>query len=347
MFASVPDIEDRHVRGRTIEHFLPPHQRRVAAPRIRGDHAGNIDGILRRPVLRRVAELGLRQVLDRGARLDRHRDDVDALLHALLAHGLGSQDPPGLRRKEQFHRQGACAREVPGMVAGMEIDPLVREPRALENLLRSPRAGGGHREDAADRGALDTPKRAPAAADDLGGHPPLPVRGARQGHDAPGARDDIARLDGIAHGPDMRIVRLHALVDPDAAAFAERDAGGGGQARLGSDADREDDDVGGNPRSRCGRHDDLPVRGLEAGDGIAQLELDPVLGEVIVQGLGHLRVERGHHLGHRLHDGHGDPSLHEVLGHLEPDEAATDDDGGPDVMLVDPRANPAAVGDGS
>ena len=57
-----------------------------------GDESGEIHRILGGPVLRRIAQLGLAEVVHRSAELDRHADDVDALLDPLFTNRLGAED---------------------------------------------------------------------------------------------------------------------------------------------------------------------------------------------------------------------------------------------------------------
>ena len=50
---------------------------------------------------------------------------------------------------------------------------------------------------------------------------------------------------------------------------------------------------------------------------------------------GHLVVQGGHDLVHHLHDGHRDSPVMEVLGHLQADEAGSDDEGATGTVLFD------------
>ena len=60
----------------------------------------------------------------------------------------------------------------------------------------------------------------------------------------------------------------------------------------------------------------------------AEPQVDAVLADPVVHRRDHLRVERGHDLVGRLDEGHLEAEVHEVLGDLDPDEAAADDDRG-------------------
>ena len=70
----------------------PVRERHVAVEVVDGDHAGQVHGILGGAELRRVAELGLREVAHRSAHLDRRGDHVDALLDALEPDRLRAED---------------------------------------------------------------------------------------------------------------------------------------------------------------------------------------------------------------------------------------------------------------
>ena len=59
-------------------------------------------GVFGRAVLRRVGQLHLLQIEDRHARLNRHREHIDSLVHASPAHGLGTEDFAGLRIEQSL-----------------------------------------------------------------------------------------------------------------------------------------------------------------------------------------------------------------------------------------------------
>ena len=80
---------------------------------------------------------------------------------------------------------------------------------------------------------------------DVVGHPPaLAVGHVGQRDERGGVRDGIRLLDGIAHGIDVRVVGLVGVVDGDAAARPEVQAGQFGQADVRPDADGADDKLG-------------------------------------------------------------------------------------------------------
>jgi hypothetical protein len=76
---------------------VPTRERHQAVEMIHGDHAGQVDGILGGAELRRIAELRLREIANRGVHLDRGRDDVDPFVHPFQADGLRPQDSAMVR----------------------------------------------------------------------------------------------------------------------------------------------------------------------------------------------------------------------------------------------------------
>jgi hypothetical protein len=72
---------------------LVQRQRHVAVQHVLGQHASEIDGILRRAELRGITQLGFGEIVYGAAKLNRSRDDVDALLYAFqfrASHGRAS-----------------------------------------------------------------------------------------------------------------------------------------------------------------------------------------------------------------------------------------------------------------
>ena len=77
-------------------------ERHVAAEHACGDHAGEVDRVLRAPEGRRVAELDLLEVVDGRAQLDRHGERADPLVDAVLAGRLGTEQLPSDLRNRTF-----------------------------------------------------------------------------------------------------------------------------------------------------------------------------------------------------------------------------------------------------
>ena len=154
----------------------------------------------------------------------------------------------------------------------------------------------------------------------------LAVRRARERDVRLRAGDPVPHLDGVAHREDVGDAGAHLVVDDDAAALADRQPRGPGQPDLRPDADAHDHDVGRDRLAGLGEHLERRARALaEAGHVLAQRQPDAVARHVELDVVGHLRVHRRHELGAALDERHVEAEVGEVLGHLEPDEAAADD----------------------
>ena len=68
------------------------------------------------------------------------------------------------------------------------------------------------------------------------------------------ASAEVLDLDGIADGEDIRVAGAHMLIHADAPAFADLESGRLGQRRVGTNAEREDHDVGRILFARLGLH---------------------------------------------------------------------------------------------
>ena len=143
----------------------------------------------------------------------------------------------------------------------------------------------------------------------------------------------------------MRVRGAHLLVHHDPAARTQRESRVTRQTDLGPDTQREDHEIG---RQACAalRHDDETPVGirLESQQAVAQVQLDALIGQVLRHRRRHLRIERRHNLRQLFDNRHGQLTAHEVLGHLEPDEAAAHYDRAPGPPLLDPRTDSPRVG---
>jgi hypothetical protein len=244
-----PDVEERGAGvGGAVEAGLDVGLGVLAAEHAAGDEPRLVDRVLRRAELRRVAQLGLFEVEDGHARLQRDRDHVDPLVDANAADGLRAEQLAGRRVEQHLERQLLGARVVTGVVGGMDVDLAERAPRAPERLLRRPGAGGDLVEDADDRRSLRAPvadRRQRLGAEDGGGRdPPLAVGRTGQRHLRRPATDEVADRDRVADGIDPRIARAHPLVDTDPPARSDVEPGRDGQRAFRADADAECHQVG-------------------------------------------------------------------------------------------------------
>ncbi len=238
------------------------------------------------------------------------------------------------------------ARVVAGVVPRVQVhDAVVRDARPPQALLA--RTGGAHRQphDADDRRALHSPETRAATRNRLGRDAPLPVGGPRERKDDLLTHDHVAHLDHVTHCVDRWVARAHPIVDGDPAPLAHDEAGRLRELPFGSHADGEDHQVGLDPAAGVGDDDEALALTLDPAHPLAEAKRDPARPQVLRDRHGHLGVERGHHLRQLLDDRHSQPAVHEVLGHLETDEAPADDDRLAARSVREPRANPARVGD--
>ena len=134
-------------------------------------------------------------------------------------------------------------------------------------------------------------------------------------------------LDGVADREDVRVAGAHLLVDADPAELPDFDPGHPRQRGIRSHAEREDHDVRRIALARLRRHGQGVVVGLlEAGDAVAQRDVHTMLLEEVADEPPVLRVERGEDLIGHLHHRHVEPAENQVLGRLQADEPAADDD---------------------
>ena len=130
----------------------------------------------------------------------------------------------------------------------------------------------------------------------------------------------MERLDAIARGPHAVGARALTAIDTDPLARAELDARLFRECAVRLDTESEHHHVG-EDRTVGGLHDAIG----EPSDGQLDAHIDAHPAHRVLDGDGHVRVERGHHLWTRLDDRHTCTALYERLRQLEPDVAAADD----------------------
>ena len=157
---------------------------------------------------------------------------------------------------------------------------------------------------------------------------PCRLAGPASAIEAPLAGDEVLDLDGVADGEDVRVARAHLLVDADAAAFADLEAGRLRQRGVRPHAEREDHDVGRIRSSRTwsGPRARRPSACLNPATPSLSARCTPCLLHVALDEARHFPVERRQHLVEHLDQGHVEPAMDEVLRHLEADEPAADHD---------------------
>ncbi len=155
----------------------------------------------------------------------------------------------------------------------------------------------------------------------------MTVGRTRQCHQAPLAGHEVPNLDRVADGEDVGVAGAHLIIDPEPAELADLDASGASKGRVGSHAEREDHQVGSMALARLRRHGEGLAVLLEAGDPVTHHDANTFVFDEVSDELPVLGVERCKDMIGQLDDGDIEPALFEVLGHLQPDEAAPDHHG--------------------
>ena len=239
VLAGCAHVQDRHVFGQGVG----AGEDELAGHHVVGDHAGLVDGVLGLAVGRRVGEVQVDEV--RRAQVGPHggRDDVDAAVHAVGAHGLRAEDlSVGADVHEDMDRLGTG--EIAGVLVGVRVHREVLRARGIEGLAVSAGHGGGEAPDPNDRGALGARDGARGGlavlrvSDRVGDEASPAVRGSGQGDGAV----VVAADRGVTDRVDVVHAGTPVLVDEDVAA-AGLDARGFGEGGVGAHAGRQDDDV--------------------------------------------------------------------------------------------------------
>jgi hypothetical protein len=123
----------------------------------------------------------------------------------------------------------------------------------------------------------------------------------RAGQRAPfcGPEREALYLRRVAHGVDGGVGGAHMAVGDDAALFVQLQSRRARDGAVGRDADGEDDEVGFHAFAALERDADGVAVVLKAGDAVAQVQFHAVFLEILVQQLGHLKVQRRHDLVQR------------------------------------------------
>ena len=238
------------------------------------------------------------------------------------ADALGAEDLVGLGVDEELERHRLRARVVAGVRGRVRVERGWGGPAARSRFSFQP-VVATWRPKTPTIAVPRRPGRVP-------GRPvmtsatkrPWRLAGLASGTSGLRAVERVALLDGVADRVDVRVARAELVVDRDAPARPDGEAGGRGEARLGPHADGRDHDVGGEP---------LAVESVTSASPIArhrgaQVQRRPGPADAAMDGLHHLGVERRHHLVGRLDEGRRDAAVDEVLDHLEADEPAADHD---------------------
>ena len=267
------------------------------------------------------------------AAVDGGGQHVYPLIHALIAHYLGAQQPVTALFKDYLQGQHLAAGIVSRVAHGGE-DHLVHVVARLFGVgLVEAGGGGGHVKELEHGAALGAGVAAVPAADIVRGDAPLLVRRARQRYHRILAGDIVLHLHRISHGVDIRVGGLHPLVHNDAALEPQLQPGLGGQAAVGADAYGQHHHVRMEGSGVLQQHVHAPVLLLKALHGEAQSQLHPVAAHLVVDIGGHVGVEGVHQLFGPLDYGHIQAQLPQVLRQLQAYEAAPRQHGGSGLVL--------------
>ena len=316
-------VQDQHVFGQGVgageDEFAGQH--------VVGDHAGLVDGVLGLAVGGRVGEVQVYEVRRAQAGPHGGRDDVDAAVHAVGAHGLRAENlSVGADVHEDVHGLGAG--EIARVLVGVRVHREVLRARGIEGLPVSADHGGCEATNPNDRGALRARDGARGDLAMLGvgnrvGDEASPaVRGSSQGDGAVVVSADRAvtnRVDFIHAGTPV-------LVDEDVAA-AGLDARGLGEGGVGAHAGRQDDDVGVQHGAVGERHGVVVVAVGDGLGGDACMDAHAEAAQLAGDQRGHLDLEGRQDVFGVLDKVCLEASLREGLGGLDADEPGSEDDG--------------------
>ena len=316
-------VEDRHVLG----EGLRAGEDKLAGQHIVGDHAGLVNGVLGLAVGRRVGEVQVDEIGRLQARSHGGRDDVDAAVHAVGAHGLRAEDR-SVRANVHEDVHGLGTGEIARVLVGMRVHREVLRARGVQGRTVGAGHRGGKAPDADNRGALGAwdGTRAYLAVfrvgDRVGNEASPAVRGSGQG-DGP---DVVAADRAVTDRVDVVGAGAPVLVDEDVAS-AGLDARGLGEGGVGADTGRQDDDVGGQDGAVGEGHGVVVVAVGDGLGGDAGVDVNAEGVQLLRDQRGHLDFEGRQDVLGVLDDVGLEASLCERFGGLDADEPGSEDDG--------------------
>ena len=316
-------VQNWHVLGEGVR----ADEDELAGQHVVGDHAGLVDGVLGLAVGRRVREVQVDEVHRAQAGPDGGRDDVDAAVHAVGAHGLRAQNlSVGADVHEDVHGLGAG--EIARVLVSVRVHREVLRTQGIEGLAVSAGHGGGEATNPNDRGALGARDGARSGlavfgvGDRVGDEASPAVRGSGQGDGAVVVAADRAVADRV----DVIHTGTPVLVHEDVAS-AGLDAPGLGEGRVGADAGRQDDDVGVQHGAvgECHRVEVVAV--CDGLGGNASMDAHAKSAQLLRNQRGHLDLEVRQDVLGELDEVGLEASLCEGFGGFNADEPGAEDDG--------------------
>ena len=316
-------VQDRRVFG---EGFRAGEDK-LAGQHVMRNHAGLVDGVLGLAVGRRVGEVQVDEVSRAQAGPHGGRDDVDAAVHAVGAHGLRAENlPVGADVHEDVHRLGAG--EIARVLVGVRVHREVLRARVIEGLAISAGHGGGEAPDPNDRGALGARDGARGSSavfgvgDRVRDEASPAVRGSGQGDGAVMVTADRAVADRV----DVVRASASVLVDEDVAAPG-LDACGFGEGGIGANPRRQDDDVSGQHGAVGERHCVMVIAVRDGPGGNSCVDVHAEAAQLLRDQRGHLEFEGRQDVPGVLHEVGLKASMREGLNGLDADETGAEDDG--------------------
>ena len=316
-------VQDRHVFGEGVR----AGEDKFAGHHVVGDHAGLVDGVLGLAVGRRVGEVQVDEVRRAQAGPHGGRDDVDAAVHAVGAHGLRAENlSVGADVHEDVHGLGTG--EIARVLVGVRVHREVLRARGIEGLAVSAGHGGGETPDPNDRGALGAWDGARgclavfSVGDRVGDKASPAVRGSSQGNGAVVVSADRAVADRI----DVIHAGTPVLVNEDVASTG-LDARGLGEGGVGAHAGRQDNDVGGQDGAIGERHGVVVVAVGDGLSGNSCMDAHAEAAQLAGDQRGHLDLEERQDVLGELDEVGLEASLRKGLGGLDADKASPEDDG--------------------
>ena len=205
------------------------------------------------------------------------------------------------------------------MAGRVHVDLLISQAGPLEGLFAEPGHAYGQVEDLADRGALGPLIDGISAERVDGGDPPLPIGRPGQGDHGGEAANQVLNLHGVTDRINVGVGCSHMVVHDDALALADGQARFRRELHFRPHAHSENDQPAWDDPARIELHVQLAVPVLNGRDTVAEAQVHTLQTQMLVQGRGHLRIDRAHHLGFELHQRHREPAMHQDLRHLQAD----------------------------
>ena len=334
--------QDHRAVRRQLRHRVPVVLLHQPRPDILNHIASHIHRILGRAVGGRVGQIQLGELFGGEARSNGGGQHVHALVHPIEPHNLRPKNAAGCGIEEGLDRHVAGAGVVGGVGGGVGHHLVIGHARGPRLFFVQPRGGRCQVKELEHRGAQRPSVGAPPPADVVGGNAPLLVGRAGQRNVAFGSGDKMPHLHRVTHGVDVRGAGAHLPVHRDRPLDAQGQARPAGQLRVGGHADAQQHQVGREPLPALQLYSQPVPLGREAGHPCAQAQLHPLAPEIGVDLRRHVGVQGRQHLRAPLEQGGVHPRVHQVLRHLQADEAAAHHHGPPDGMLV--QVGPDAQG---